>query len=237
MPSLPLRILRQFLRRSGLLPRFHRFINRVHPTFESLHPANLKAITRALREGPPGDYYEFGVYKGFSLWFATCVAEALGRDDMVFHGFDSFDGLPAPSGVDERPDAFGNTFARGCFCAGRELVERFLASHGADMSRVRLVEGFYEDVLPALAREKRRFLPASVVLIDCDMYSSTKQVLEFLPAILQPGTILLFDDWLLTDAECGQRKAYAEWVAGRPGFKVEPFCDFTEGKGFRILNL
>lgn len=237
MASLPLGLLRRFLRCSGLLPRFHHFVNRVHPTFESLHPANLKAIQRALREGPSGDNYEFGVYKGFSLWFATCVAEALGRDDMLFHGFDSFDGLPAPIGVDERPDAFGNTFARGCFCAGRDLVERFLASHGADMSRIRLVKGFFGDVLPALAKEPGRFRPASVVLIDCDMYSSTKEVLAFLPGILQVGTILLFDDWLLTDADCGQRKAYAEWAAARPSFKAEPFCDFTEGKGFKVIHL
>jgi hypothetical protein len=189
-----------------------------------------------LQGSPPGDYYEFGVYKGFSLWFATRIADALRNEDMRFFGFDSFDGLPEPKGVDREPDATGNTFARGNFCAGLELVRGFLARHGADMSRIILIPGFFEDVLAASLVSQHRMRPASVILIDCDMYESTSTVLGFLPQILQPGTAVLFDDWMLTDENKGQQLAFRQWQETHPEVQVADFCDFAGGKGFRVTR-
>jgi len=68
-------------------------------SFETLSPGAPGAIDDALRrvsaEGPAGDYYEFGLFRGFTLLQAQRSADAHGLRSMRFHGFDSFQGLPA----------------------------------------------------------------------------------------------------------------------------------------------
>jgi len=116
----------RILRWTGLLSWSYRLINKYHPSFESLQPSNLNAIVNAMKRSPCGDYYEFGVYKGFSLWFATQIAATIDRTDMHFFGFDSFEGLPEPIGIDKKADSLGNYFAKGCFTADLELVKSFI---------------------------------------------------------------------------------------------------------------
>jgi O-methyltransferase len=235
--NIALKGLKLVLRKTSLLPTFYHIVNRVRPSFSSLHPDNLGAIIQAMQEAPRGDYYEFGVYKGFSFWFATQIATALKRTDMRFFGFDSFDGLPKPKGVDTLPDASGNTFARGCFCAGLELVRSYLTQYRADMEKVQLIPGFFSDVLNPSLVTQYNMQPASVVLIDCDMYQSTRDVLVFLPNILQVGSIVLFDDWLLTDENKGQRLAFRQWQESNSGFIMKDFCEFAGGKGFQVTAI
>src|SRR5438094_462652 len=45
------------------------------------------------------DYLEFGIFRGFNLWYAQAVAPTLGIGDMRFFGFDSFFGIPPVQGV------------------------------------------------------------------------------------------------------------------------------------------
>jgi len=71
--------------------------------FATLHPNLLIGIHRALRRlaargQVSSGYYEFGLYRGFSFWFANNLANDMGIN-LKFHGFDSFEGLP-PSKVD-----------------------------------------------------------------------------------------------------------------------------------------
>jgi len=39
-------------------------------------------------------YYEFGLFKGFSLWFAERISHDYVGSDFHSYGFDSFEGLP-----------------------------------------------------------------------------------------------------------------------------------------------
>ena len=41
----------------------------------------------------------------------------------------------------------------------------------------------------------------TVTLIDCDLYKSTLSVLAFLEDLLQEGSMLLFDDWTVSDVK------------------------------------
>ena len=72
--------------------------------FATLHPNLLIGIHRALirlaaqGQVSGGGYYEFGLYRGFSFWYACNLAHDLGLK-LNFHGFDSFEGLP-PSEID-----------------------------------------------------------------------------------------------------------------------------------------
>lgn len=232
-----LNFLRQILRKFNLLPFFYHNFNNFFPTFESLNPANLQALKTAFKIAPAGDYYEFGVYKGFSFWFAMQIAEILEKRNMHFFGFDSFDGLPAPRGVDLAPDSSGNTFARGNFCAGIDFVNKMMDRYGVSKNKYIFIKGFFKDTLNQKLLEKYHFKKASVILIDSDLYESTKTVLDFFPNILQNGTVVLFDDWNLTNKDRGQQLAFREWKKENHRFKFKEFCDFNMGKGFQVNSL
>ena len=226
--------LRFLLRRTGQLSQVYRMINGAYPTFEVLNPDTLKAVTLALQEAPQGDYYEFGLYKGFTFWFATQIAQALKKNKMRFYGFDSFEGLPEPKGIDKEPTVTGDRFAKGCISASEELVRELLKKHGADMNKISLFKGFFKDSLRPSLLSEQSLGPAAVILVDCDFYESTRDVLKFIPPLIQEGTIIIFDDWFITGKNAGQQLAVREWLERMPGVKFEDFCSFNFPKGFKI---
>jgi len=69
----------------------------------TLHPNLLIGMYRALGHlaangQVSGGHYEFGLYRGFSFWYANNLANDMGIN-LEFHGSDTFEGLP-PSEVD-----------------------------------------------------------------------------------------------------------------------------------------
>lgn len=170
-----------------------------------------------------GDYLEFGVYDGWSLTAAYHLAKKHGLSDMRFLGFDSFDGLPAMNDVDSYPF---QQFTEGQLRCDQATVQRNLRRSGVDLSQVRLVKGWYRDTLTAESREQLELKQAAVVWIDCDLYESTTQALDFVAPALQDGTILVMDDWFLFRAhpERGERRAFTEWLERHPGIQVTPFA-------------
>jgi O-methyltransferase len=169
-----------------------------------------------------GDYLEFGVYDGWSMTAAYHLAEKHGLSHMRFLGFDSFEGLPAMIDIDKFPF---QQFDRGELRCDQATVERNLRRNGVDMSRVSLTKGWYSDTLNAPTRERLALTQAAVVWIDCDLYSSTVQVLNFVAPVLQEGTVLVMDDWFLFRAhpERGERRAFTEWLERHSDLQVTPF--------------
>lgn len=126
-----------------------------------------------LARAPAGAVLEFGVANGRSI---TVLAEALGQGQIV-HGFDSFEGLPEDwSGHVERRGAFGR----------RGSLPKVPAN-------VRLYKGWFKDSIgPWLAANPG---PVSFIHVDCDIYSSTRDVLWSLRERLQVGSIVVFDEY------------------------------------------
>ena len=127
-------------------------------------------LRHALSLAPAGGLaLEFGVYKGRTL---NIIAEA--RADGHVYGFDSFEGLPQ----DWRPGFPAGTFA----------TSKIPSVPGAQV-----VVGWFDTTLP-------RFLdahpePVDFVHIDCDLYSSTRTVLDLLASRLRHGSVLMFDEY------------------------------------------
>ena len=218
-----------------------RVYHRMNSEFRTLSPGAPAAIRNAFAlhltdrdaEAFLGDYYEFGVFRGGTFLATGQVLDDMGLDGVAMYGFDSFEGLPAPEDI----DATDTRFFEGQFSCARQQVEQNLRDHGMDMSRATLIKGFYEDSLTEDLRGRHPFQPASVVLLDCDYYVSTKQALAWLDPYLRVGTILLFDDWFSYDdaADLGQQKAAAEWGDSHPQFRLQHLEDFKDnGRGFII---
>ena len=145
------------------------------------------ALARADVRGE-GLVCEFGVASGLSVNF---IAE---HTERTVYGFDSFDGLPE----DWRPGYSKGAFARSRLPHVRPNVE--------------LVKGLFHETLPSfLAAHPQR---VSFLHVDCDLYSSTVTVLSALRGRIQPGCVIVFDEYLnFPGWEDGEHKAFAEFVA------------------------
>ena len=68
----------------------------------------------------------------------------------------------------------------------------------------------HPDEVDVLPRRLRRIQPAMLVDLDCDLYESTMQAMEFLleERLLVRGSIVYFDDWRKPGE--GMKKAYAQ---------------------------
>lgn len=180
-------------------------------------------------------YYEFGLYQGFSFWFAEQLSRQYTGPAFRHYGFDSFAGLPRPQLKLEAA-----MFARGDFAGSYELVTGNLERWKADPTRYRLFEGFYSDELFARFARSEAFPPVSIALVDVDLYESTVPVLEFLRPRLVPGSMLLFDDYNQAgdcgDADhAGERRALAEFRARHPEIGLEHRFDYGwEGTVFQV---
>merc|ERR1711924_101780 len=116
---------------------------------------------------------EFGVWHGNSL---RKIASHF--PDEHVHGFDSFQGLPEAFGT----DPIGSYSAEGAL--------------PADMpENVQLHAGLFKDTLPGSLKEHHG--PVRFMNIDCDLYSSTKDIFDHIFARIVPVTIIIFDEYVM----------------------------------------
>jgi O-methyltransferase len=215
-----------------------RKVNPVLRAFYPLTPHLLLAVERSLewiqqnRKGS-GDYLEFGIFRGFTFWYAQACSKQKNIQNMRFFGFDSFFGLPEIKGLDKNGD-----FQEGLYYSPRHDVEGYLNEYGVDWNKTVLVEGWFDKTLTNETRQKNKIVSAALVVIDCDLYESTVPVMNFLqPLIGEEKTIILFDDWNSFGAsdQKGERKAFKEFLDKNPAIKCEAFIQFgPHGQGFLV---
>jgi len=183
----------------------------------------------------PGDYLEFGVFMGKTFSYAHQIMAPL-FPDMRFVALDSFEGLPAPKGIDAQ-DNYASGFYAGQFACDIKQFETNLRSNGVDMKRVLMVEGWFDQTLAPHDPRSASIAKVAAAWIDCDLYESTVPVLNFLTTRLSVGSVLLFDDWrcFRNLADFGQQRACGEWLERNPQIKLNPFVDFGfHGQAFTV---
>ena len=127
---------------------------------------------------------EFGVASGSTI---NHLATSHALRERRLYGFDSFCGLPEPWGHYE--------------------VGHFACDPPAVASNVELFVGLFAETLPAfLARHAGA---CALVHLDCDLYSSTKTVLELLTPRIVAGTVIEMDEYWIEGSE---QRAFQEWL-------------------------
>jgi len=167
-----------------------------------------------------GDYLEFGVFEGKTLIPACHIGSIVNRKNkMRFIGFDSFEGLPKPKGVDEK--GF-NHFLEGNYSYSYERLMENIKKSGANTKRIKIVKGWFKDTLNEKNQRELSLDKAAVIYIDSDLYESAVQVLKFVKRFIHNGTILIFDDWFCYrgDPERGEQKAFSEWLKKNKDIKA-----------------
>ncbi len=169
----------------------------------------------AARSGLKGHYLEFGVFYGASFFRAWRHLEHWLEGD--FYAFDSFAGLSKPHA--DETSFTGGDFTQGSYACHRKSFEITAELWGVASERMKVVEGWYTDSLRVPAVD-RGLTPqsVSVCVIDCDLFEPTRDVLEFVTPLLEPGALLYFDDWRLCRAspQVGERGAAVQWLKNHP---------------------
>ena len=132
----------------------------------------------------PGLALEFGVATGSTL---RIIADAVAADRTVA-GFDVFTGLP-------------ETWRTG-FPAGE------FAQEPPDIPGATVLAGLFEDSLPTFLAETDERI--AFMHVDCDLYSSTKTVLDLTRERLAPETVLVFDEFF--NYPGWQQHEYRAWT-------------------------
>lgn len=137
---------------------------------------------------PRGLFLEFGVFSGTSLNIIARHLQALGGGQV--YGFDSFKGLPSTfeGGAGDMVDLPSGHFS--------------LEKPPEVEANAELVIGYFNDTLPAFLNGRLPQdngpppEPLRFVHVDCDLASSTLEVLNALAPLLTKGCIIVFDDFV-----------------------------------------
>lgn len=187
-----------------------------------------------------GDIFEFGVFQGFTSKILAKNIAKFGFEKAHLHLFDSFEGLPEAKDL----DTSGYEYKKGVWVKGAMSVTQGLETYihrklfEIIPRRVHVTKGFFEDTLEGYIRD--RSLKAMLVILDCDLYSSTKYVLDVLlkHGIIQDGTVVIFDDWMtsLGNPLLGQRRASDEVLKQYPYISFEKYGNYGLGSHIFIAH-
>jgi O-methyltransferase len=186
------------------------------------------AVVATRHRGVPGSLVECGVAEGGSAAVMGLVEHEFDHPRMLWL-FDSYEGLPDPTGEDFVDGATGThirPLPRGSCLGTFEQVSGLLFdSFGLRPERIRLVKGWFQDTLPAT---RDQIGSIAVLRIDGDWYSSVKCCLDSLFDSVAPGGYVIIDDY----AACfGAQKAVDEFLAAR-GLQVDLTPDGRGGSFF-----
>ena len=178
------------------------------PWFEK-HPALVKYVVG--EASLPGLYLEFGVGRGKSIrWIGAHAGRTV-------YGFDSFEGIPE----------YWNGNPIGAF------RQRKLPKVPAN---VQFEIGLFDQTIPGFL--ERHADPIAFLHVDCDLYSSTVTIFDAFGPRLQPGSIVLFDEYYnFPRWQQHEYKAFQEFVAAS-GVKYEYIAYSVTGQqvAVRILE-
>jgi hypothetical protein len=180
--------------------------------------------------GITGDYLEFGSWGAQTFRLAYAASRSFESKRHLW-AFDSFAGLPAS---DDSRDAHP-VWSVGNLSISQAEFHRLCARQGMSRSDYSVIEGFYADTLRSSADE----LPdrAAIVYVDCDMYTSTMDVLTFVTSRIVHGTVIAFDDYFCfgPDETSGERRAATEVFGAHPDWRLVPFVQFGwHGMSFMV---
>ena len=175
------------------------YLQSLAPVMPAMTGSSRRTFERAIAQAPrSGLVLEFGVYHGKSI---RQIAEMV---DTVVHGFDSFEGIPEDWGAE----------AKGTYSTEGRLPEV--------PANVRLHPGWFENSLPEFLGGETG--PLRFVNIDCDLYSSTRTVLDLLAPRIATGAVIVFDEFIGYDTwRDDEYKAFHE-AAERFGWTYEVLC-------------
>ena len=136
----------------------------------------------------PGIICEFGVATGTTI---NHIARLSGG--RIIHGFDGFTGLP---------EDWRSGFQAGKFAQHIPAVEKNVTLH----------VGLFSETLPQFVSSLQE--DVAFLHVDCDLYSSTKEIFFYLGNRIKPGTVIVFDEYMnFPGWKNDEWKAFREFIS------------------------
>jgi len=136
---------------------------------------------------------EFGVRKG-----KTTKEIAKRINSRLCHGFDSFEGLPE--------DWSGQQYAKGAYTENGKIPKL--------PKNVKIHKGWFKDTVPKFSKTTNEKI--AFIHFDCDLYSSTKTILDHIGNRIGKNTILIFDEYFnYPNWKQHEYRAFQEFVKKR----------------------
>lgn len=177
---------------------------------KSKRPQRHSHLNHALQKVKlAGHVMEFGVYQGTTLKIISDYFS-----NQTVWGFDSFEGLPEPWFM--KSSQTGPRHPAGRFALDKE--ELLSVTNQFAKRNVKLIPGWFnQSIVPWMNNNPGA---VSFLHIDCDLYSSTLDILNLLNDRIVAGTVIVFDEmypWNNFDQydlwEQGEFRALCEWVS------------------------
>ena len=155
------------------------------------------------------NFLEFGVYTGESMLHFYDIYHK-NNIKSTFYGFDSWKGLPKELVDKNNPTVW---------CEGQFTTNGFVNPELLNKPNIHLFNGWFLETLTDSLAETLGEKSVGLVHMDCDIYTSTIQCLEFLIQhnLLADESIIIYDDWgayltvpLVGEWEVGEAKAHKE---------------------------
>jgi hypothetical protein len=148
----------------------------------------LNYVFENMKYNNKGLWLEFGVATGNTINYISNFTE------NTIYGFDSFEGLP---------ERWREGFEKGKFSTNGQFpkVEK----------NVLLIKGLFQDTLPDFLKNKNEKI--SFIHVDCDLYSSTKYILDECLSYFDNTCLIVFDELVnYKGYEEGELKALTEFI-------------------------
>jgi hypothetical protein len=158
----------------------------------------------------PGDVAECGVWQGSTLIPTGLFVQRRDSEKRIL-GFDSFQGLDAAVSRDVALGGDGDPRKRigGFSNTSFEAVDQRVREFGL-AGTVTLVKGYFRETLPRVAD-----LQFCFVHLDCVIYESYRQCLEFFYPRMAKGGVILLDEYR-DPPWPGCTQAVDEFIADKP---------------------
>jgi O-methyltransferase len=160
----------------------------------------LRECGAVLAQGVRGDVVEFGCYVGTTALFLTRLLA--GAPEKRLHVYDSFAGLPQKQLADASPA--GEQFKAGELVATKAELIRHFKQAGLPLPVIH--KGWFEELAAGDVPDQICF-----AFLDGDFYSSILASLTLVWPRLQPGAVVVVDDYQ-AEALPGVQQALNEWL-------------------------
>jgi O-methyltransferase len=183
---------------------FHREIISTAKNYSMTSTARMWSLIQAFehvnKQEIAGDYVECGVWKGGNLILLAALQQQIGTNRTIY-GFDTFSGMvePGASDIDYLGNRAKDLMLNSHKLDGNHNIHAFASIESVrinlDRTRsenIKLVQG---DVAKTLADQGNLPEKISILRLDTDWYESTKIELEVLFPLLEPGGVLIIDDY------------------------------------------
>ncbi len=168
-----------------------------------------------------GDYIEFGIYKGKSIYHSFKVAKKLDiQKNILFWGLDSFEGFPVENHNFYKNDNFKTSYTK-------------TKNQFKNFKEIKVIKGFFKESLRT--QELVNIKNISFAFIDCDIFESTIDIFDYLKPRLTNGSFIMIDDYTSIDSN-GNSIAKSFKASFKIDDEIFIFGYYSNGIIFRYFN-